>query len=1751
MLAAQPSGAMLDLDVLELDVDSFDDSSILVRFSPEHRVASSILQSCWRRALARYNHSGASRSCPWPSQNSSRLCCRVLAPRLRLIGTTRWSCMPSPISECESPTSIPNDVQFGDMWPLDNTGQTGGAADADIDAPAAWEVTHGSSSMVVAVIDTGVDYAHPDLAGNMWVNVDEVAGDGIDNDGNGFVDDVHGYDFINGDGDPMDDQGHGTHVAGTIGAVGNNGLGVTGINWDVQIMALKFLGADGSGSGSDAIEAIRYAVDNGAVISNNSWGGDPYSQAMHDAIAEARDQQHIFVAAAGNGNAFGVGIDNDATPFYPSGYDLDNVISVAAVDHNDDLGSFSNFGATSVDLAAPGVNILSTTMGGGYGLNTGTSMASPHAAGVTSLVWDLHPDWSYQDVIAQVLGSVDPLPELYGVTVTGGRLNAATAVGNPEPPLPPSPPGTLPINEDFSDATADYFRPQTGNWSVQGNRYHATPVAQNHDLMAITTLALEDGLPENLEIEATVNADEGRLELFGIVLSDHLTNGFVVFDYHSPDDFKFAGPDMKNDQWVIGNHDSNGWHTDAFAVESLDAATDYEIQVRIENNTDITLLADGIEKVVYQSPTSVTDGELGLGMRDSTTHFDDVTVRELKLPEVGPRVLSSTPAILSIADVVSDIRFEFDEPVDATSFTVEDVAVVAGPELPVEIVAVTPVPGSNDLKFDVSLSTPSQSGDYRLELGPDILDLLGNPMDQDEDSVNGEASDFYAADFRAVPFAARYDFGPDGSPVADSYVGVGPADSYSASAGYGWQSSSLDSRDRVDGSDLTRDLVFSDDFTFATDLPSATYDVTVTLGDTAPWPHDQMAVYLEGTQVDLVDTQGGEVKTITYTDIDISDGQLTVRLEDQGGTDANVMVNGLEIIWISDTAGPRVLAAEPSGIEVAETVDRFTFTFDEPILDGSFTVADVTELLGPTGPIVATSVNQLSTTEYEVVFPVQSDVGDYSVTIGPDVYDHSGNPMNQDLDELNGELFDDSYTTEFQLIPFAARYDFGTTTSPVAVGYTGVDSTDTYDSSAGYGWIVSPVDGRDRGDGTDMTRDLVYGSELEFAVDVPPTGAYDVTLSLGDMDRWAHDDMAVYLEGTLVDLVDTAGREVKTITYAGIAVDDGQLTVRLEDQGGSDVNVMVNGLEINWVPDTSGPRVIASDPIDTIVAETVDRVALTFSEAILDGSFTLADVTDVTGPTGSLVPTAVNQLSPNAYEVVFPAQNDVGGYSVTVGPDIYDRSGNAMNQDGDGLNGESDDDSFTTSFQLIPFAARYDFGTTTSPVALGYTGVDSSDTYDSSAGYGWIVAPVDGRDRGDGTDMTRDLVYGSELEFAVDVPSGAYDVTLSLGDMDRWAHDDMAVYLEGTQVDLVDTAGREVKTITYSGIAVDDGQLTVRLQDQGGSDVNVMVNGLEINWVPDTSGPLVVASDPIDTIVAESVDRVTLTFSEAILDGSFTLADVTDVTGPSGSITATAVNQLNAKMFEVVFPAQSAVGNYSVTIGPGIHDLAGNAMDQNGDGINGEPGVDEFVASFGLVSFATRFDFGTATSPVEVGYTGVDSTDAYDSSAGYGWIVSPVDGRDRGAGTDMTRDLVYGSELEFAVDVPNGFYDVSLSLGDMDRWAHDDMAVFLEGTQVDLVDTAGREVKTILYSGILVDDGQLTVRLEDQGGVDVNVMVNGLEITAVAGSNGMLAATANAILETDALLAGDMDSDSEISHDWSGSIIDDHLVAQLAASLIR
>ncbi len=332
---------------------------------------------------------------------------------------------------------LPNDTDFQKQWALHNTGQKDprglvGVAGADINALKAWEITKGSKDIIVAVIDTGVDYNHTDLAANIYHNPGE-SGDGkeangIDDDGNGFIDDHMGWNFYISNNDPMDHIGHGTHCSGIIGAEGDNDKGIVGVSWNVSILPIKFLGGRGSGTTEGAIQAIQYAIKMGAHIMSNSWGGSNFSQGIKDAIGEAKEAGILFVASAGN-NAE----DSDAYPHYPSGYSEENIISVAATDNSDNLSSFSTWGKESVDIAAPGTNIYST-MRDGYASHSGTSMAVPHVAGAAALLWSVNKKMTAMEIKDRLLRSRDPYLNLYRKLSVGGRLNVNNAIRSIFPP---------------------------------------------------------------------------------------------------------------------------------------------------------------------------------------------------------------------------------------------------------------------------------------------------------------------------------------------------------------------------------------------------------------------------------------------------------------------------------------------------------------------------------------------------------------------------------------------------------------------------------------------------------------------------------------------------------------------------------------------------------------------------------------------------------------------------------------------------------------------------------------------------------------------------------------------------------------------------------------------------------------------------------------------------------------------------------------------------------------------------------------------------------------------------------------------------------------------------------------------------------------------------------------------------------------------------------------------------------------------
>ena len=346
-------------------------------------------------------------------------------------------------------TALPNDKNLEKLWGLKNTGQDdpgtpdfpaqAGVVGMDIDAERAWDITTGSADVVVGIIDSGIDVTHPDLRNNIWENLAEKNGSpGVDDDKNGYVDDVNGYDFHLDQGKVIDENGHGTHVAGTIGGQGNNYSGVVGVNWAVRMMSLRFLDNQGAGNLANAIKAIDYATRMGVRITNNSWGGPGYSEELKAAVQRAHDAGMLFLAAAGN-----TALDNDMSPSYPANFRIRNVISVAAVNNRGELADFSCYGLRSVHIGAPGVNILSTKPGG-LEVQSGTSMATPYATGVAALVLSRFPDLTLRELRNRIVRTARPIPGLSGRVSTGAMLNAFNAIENLQVPPDPNDPENWP-----------------------------------------------------------------------------------------------------------------------------------------------------------------------------------------------------------------------------------------------------------------------------------------------------------------------------------------------------------------------------------------------------------------------------------------------------------------------------------------------------------------------------------------------------------------------------------------------------------------------------------------------------------------------------------------------------------------------------------------------------------------------------------------------------------------------------------------------------------------------------------------------------------------------------------------------------------------------------------------------------------------------------------------------------------------------------------------------------------------------------------------------------------------------------------------------------------------------------------------------------------------------------------------------------------------------------------------------------------
>lgn len=532
--------------------------------------------------------------------------------------------------------AVPNDPLFPNQWHYDNTGQTGGTVDADIDLPEAWDIVTGSDQVVLASIDSGMDLTHPDIIDNLWVNPGEIAGDGIDNDNNGYIDDIHGIDGLDGDVIPQDTNGHGTHVGGTMAATGNNAIGVSGVNQNSKLMVLRT--GDAFPVTSATLESIDYATmmrrDHGinVVASNNSYSLG-FSFALRDAIAQHNAEGILFVAAAGNS-----ALNNDLFPSYPASFNLPGIVSVASSDDNDDLSFFSNFGAGSVDLAAPGSSILSLAIGGGYSFLSGTSMASPHVAGVAGLLAAYQPGAALADIKDALLFGADPILGLTSTSITGARLNAAGALAA----LPVGTVNNESIRFDRSEAvgtlTSNSFD-LTGYTAADLPRFYFDYFIQasQDDDIVVQAYSNEQPTPTSLDIDLNDRSLHQEWRQAVLDLGQYAGDSGVTIEFvYTVDPVGGTSEGMYLDNFIVGFAERGEMVADAsfgaadFTTTSSGTAGHYQLEVRpgtdYITSTGPALL---VERALSADPQLIDPVILSMPSGQSIVPYETFTIEVL------------------------------------------------------------------------------------------------------------------------------------------------------------------------------------------------------------------------------------------------------------------------------------------------------------------------------------------------------------------------------------------------------------------------------------------------------------------------------------------------------------------------------------------------------------------------------------------------------------------------------------------------------------------------------------------------------------------------------------------------------------------------------------------------------------------------------------------------------------------------------------------------------------------------------------------------------------------------------------------------------------------------------------------------------------------------------------------------------------------------------------------------------------------
>ncbi len=1135
--------------------------------------------------------------------------------------------------------TIPDDPDWSSLWAM-----------TKIDAPAAWDITTGSQDIVVAVLDTGADWEHEDLAANIWTNDWEVPGDGIDNDGNGLIDDYFGWDFGGGDNVSSKDS-HGTHVAGTIGAVGDNGIGVVGVNWNVKIMNLDVFPNQYTGS-TYYIAAMGYMAEMkrrgvNVVASNNSYGsqGNFPSSAVGEAVQNQAAHNILFVAAAGNDST-----NNDDLNFQPAGQPEPNAISVAASTTSDGKAGFSNWGATTVHITAPGTSIRSTTPNDNYGGKQGTSMASPHVAGLVGLAYSVAPNASYHQIRQAIFDGGDPINWGSRHTITDKRINAAN--------------------------TIDIVRTQiNGSLYVDAN---ANSLFDSGEVNATGFDAVNKTLGD-----WKVYVDEDSDGQFDLAESwtDSNPNGF--WDAAEP----FVDTNS-NGTWDVGesytDRNQDGvWNDEEAYVDANGNGVwdDAETYAVVQFNGEYTLIVPaGTYDIRLAGPGSTTLTQGATGYTVNINAYDqlggyDFGIDESEAP-VGETTSSQWVVTNGKTDALLTVRFSDNFGIDVATLGNDDIEISRGGFTAVgELVSYKANTYGTIVEASYRFDAPGGSwdaaddGNYTVRFASgSIADVAGNVASGNLGSVSL---------LRVTPVSLNYSEGFESGSLSNAFHTIsesnGRVQVTNANTPYsGSYHVTMDAINSSNGYALNQ-LIFHADLAgyenVNLDFWWKDYGDETDELDTLEVSVDQGLTWHRLRSFDGTGTTDNTWQNYSHNLDNLGllySDDTWIRFQQYDNfpiaTDG-FAIDDISLTGTLDTQGPRVTSQSPSTNQLSG-VSQLSVEFDEAIDPASFDLSDIAAFTGPAGDLLAsiTGYHWLGNTTLIVEFAEQTAAGTYQLTLGPSIVDAAGNAMDQNNNGTSGES-GDSYTASFNIQ--GPRVTSQSPNGNVIGAQSSITLTFNRDMNAASFAMVDDI--------ISFTGPL--GDLSGALIDANWSSPRDLVITFTSQN--VPGDYALTLAPTLTDTVGNAlDQDVDLV--------GGETT---DDQYVASLSIL-------------GARVTSHTPSGNVVG-TQSSITLSFNVPMNTGTFAIGDdINSFTGTAGDLLSTITGYqwLDSQTLEIQFASQSLAGSYSLSLGPNLADTTGNLLDQDQDGNLGEPGDDGYIASFDIANEAPTVMIDSPTLPV---------------------------------------------------------------------------------------------------------------------------------------------------------------------------------------------------------------------------------------------------------------------------------------------------------------------------------------------------------------------------------------------------------------------------------------------------------------------